>query len=275
MTDNTLEYKNSTLFFKKSGNGPSVMLAFHGFGQDHSAFNKLALALADQYTFYAFDLFFHGKSTWGNGEHPIEKSEWKVMLERFLHENSINQFSLIGFSLGCRFVMAATEAFPDRTKCVFLLAPDGIKKSFWFTTATYPILLRKYFKSMILHPLRFKVIVNTLHELRLMNKGLLKFAEHQMNTEEKRKRVYYSWVVFRRLNVGLDNLTQLVNANHIRVAVVTGNQDKVITSKNIAIVKKRITNCRYEIINAGHAGMLKETDQLEKLITSETRHARK
>jgi len=256
--ENFIAYQDSKLFFKKTGTGSNVLLVFHGFGQNHAAFEVLANALGERYTVYAFDLYFHGKSEWGYEEQPLEKSFLKEIIAKFLAENNVHRFAVAGFSLGARFAMAITEEFPSKVEHLFLLAPDGIRASFWFTMSTYPIALRKVFKSMIAHPGRFKVIVNTLHELRVMNKGLLKFAEHQMNTVEKRRKVYFSWVVFRHLKFNRRKLIRLLNENNIPVTIVIGQQDRVITSKSVKGFVGKILRGNFKVIDTGHSAFLRD-----------------
>ena len=263
MTEKSIIHKNSTLHYTVTGQGTKNLLLFHGFGQDSRAFDAMAHEIQNEYTVYSVDLYFHGKSEWLYGEQPIDKAFWKDVMETFLLENKINSFVMAGFSLGCRFVLATTEEFPDRTEAIFLLAPDGIKTSFWFSISTYPYLFRKFFKSMIRHPARFKVIVNTLHELRLGDKGLLKFAEHQMNTEAKRKKVYYSWVVFRHLKFNLKHLITTINTKRIPVTIVIGKKDHVITVKGMKKFVNQLKSGHLKILDAGHAGLLKDPALVE------------
>jgi len=255
---NFIAYAESRLFFKKTGTGSNALLVFHGFGQNHEVFDVLAKALSERYTVYSFDLYFHGKSEWAYEEQPLEKSFLCATIKKFLTENKIDHFAIAGFSLGARFAMAIAEMFATKTDHLFLLAPDGIRPSFWFTIATYPVILRKIFKSMIRHPSLFKAIVNTLHELRLMNKGLLKFAEHQMNTVEKRRKVYFSWVVFRHLKFHRKKLIRLLNENNIPVTIVIGQQDRVITSKSVRGFVGKILRGNFKIINTGHSAFLRD-----------------
>jgi pimeloyl-ACP methyl ester carboxylesterase len=255
--ENSIEYCNAKLKYVKSGSGPDVMLLFHGFGQDHNAFKTLLPTLSKDYTCYSFDLFFHGESQWNKGELPLEKEFWMELLEKFLSESKIDKFSMTGFSLGCRFILASIEAFPEKVKKVYLLAPDGVKASFWYTIATYPWTLRMVFKSMIKHPFSFKTLAHSLYELHLADKSLVKFAEHQMNTLEKRRRVYYAWVVFRHLKFNLEKLSQLINKNNIPVTIITGKKDPVIKAKNMDGLIKKLKNCRVEVLDSGHRGILK------------------
>lgn len=230
------------LNYVRSGNGPIAMLTFHGYGQDNTVFEKYS-----GYTFYHIDLFFHGKSEWNKGELPLEKNEWKELISDLLTKNNIQNFSVLGFSMGAKFAMATLEAFPNRVIEIVLLAPDGVKTSFWYSLATYPIALRKVFKSMIGNHTRFLRIASAAKKLGLIDKGVLRFVETQMDSEEKRRRVYYSWVVFRHLKFDIDEIRDLINKHKISLRLFVGRYDKIIKPENM----KRLTS-RIEILDAGH-----------------------
>src|SRR5688500_16753590 len=134
--DKFIDYNGSRLHYAKTGNGDKHLLVFHGFGQDMNVFEFLANSLSRHYTFYVFDLYFHGKSYWANGEQTLTKGEWKEIMKIFFSQNQIGNFSVAAFSLGGKFALATLESFPDKTKEIFLIAPDGIKTSFWYNLAT-------------------------------------------------------------------------------------------------------------------------------------------
>ncbi len=251
-----LSFDNSTLSYQKSGQGKEVLLLFHGFGQQAQAFQSLATALHHTYTLYSFDLFFHGKSRWGNGETPLEKDTWKEILTRFLLTHHIDRFSALGFSLGAKFALTTIELFPERINQAILLAPDGIKTNFWYSLATYPLVFRKFFKSMIVKPSRLTGIINVLQALKMMEKGLLRFVESQMDTAEKRERVYYSWVVFRHLKVDINTLGALIERHDIKTVLMIGRHDKVIQEKRMAKFLRTVPSCQLEILDANHRGII-------------------
>lgn len=252
----TLTYKNSILSYLQSGHGEKVLLLFHGFGQHHRAFASLTETLATDYTLYAFDLFFHGNSQWNEDEQPLEKEMWKEIMVNFLHEHRINRFSVLGFSLGGKFALATLELFPAQVEHIFLLAPDGVKTSFWYSLATYPLLLREFFKSMILKPGRLHAITSTLHGLHLVDNGLLRFAESQMETQEKRERVYYSWVVFRHLQFDMKNIADLIISHAIKLIMIVGKHDKIITTQNMQRLLRHLQDYQLEILDTGHNGVI-------------------
>jgi pimeloyl-ACP methyl ester carboxylesterase len=257
--DKFIHYNGSSLHYAVAGNGSHSMLIFHGFGQDMSVFEYLSTHLSRDYTFYVFDLFFHGKSTWAHGERTLEKKEWAEFMRLFLEQNRIENFSLAGFSLGGKFVLATFESFPQRTKEIFLIAPDGIKTSFWYSMATYPTILRNFFKSMILRPERFFAIAYFLNKRGWVDRGLIRFAEYQMNSEEKRKRVYYSWVVFRHLTFSLNSIARLLNHHSVKLTMIVGKYDNVITPSNMKSLLDKVPHHKLEILESGHSGLINQS----------------
>ncbi len=256
MSSRFFHFGKSTLHYTILGSGPECLLMFHGFGQDNNSFSLLSKILSKQYTAYVFDLFFHGQSTWGHGEVPLEKEYWKEMLDEFLKEHQIKNFSMAGFSLGGKFVLASLEAFPEKIRSLILLAPDGIKINFWYTLATYPSLFRRIFKSMIRHPGRFQSIVRWLHDWGLVNNFVLKFASFQMNSAEKRARVYYSWVVFRHLRFDMNHIAELINRYRIPLTLVVGQYDKIIKPKSMELLISKLEDYTFETPEAGHTGLI-------------------
>ncbi len=254
-----IAYKNSALSFAKNGHGKKHLLLFHGFGQDYQAFDSWVVALADDYTCYSFDLYFHGGSIWQSRD-ALEKEDWQKIMSQFFLQEDISQFAVAGFSMGGKFALATYELFHPQITHLILLAPDGIKTSFWYSLATYPIAIRALFKSMILHPNRLYRITKVLRKLRLIDAGLLRFAESQMNTEEKRRRVYYTWVYFRHLTFNQNQLTELINQSSVNFWLITGKHDKVISTKNMASFLQKIKQKQSQEINCGHTDLIHRTD---------------
>jgi pimeloyl-ACP methyl ester carboxylesterase len=257
--DKFVTFKGSKLHYGKTGSGPKHLLIFHGFGQDLSVFDNLTRSLARHYTFYVFDLYFHGRSEWAHNEKTLTKTEWSETITLFLTENNINRFSIAGFSLGGKFVLTTVEYFPARIDEIFLIAPDGIKTNFWYSLATYPVLLRQFFKSMILHPERFMKIAEFLNRSGVVDKGLIRFADYQMNSEEKRKRVYYSWVVFRHLTPNLHKVVKAINENSIALTLIVGKYDNVIKAEKMSQFLRRVKKSRFKILESGHTGLINQS----------------
>jgi pimeloyl-ACP methyl ester carboxylesterase len=253
-------FNGSHLSYHQEGHGPCPLLLFHGFGQTHEAFLTLARGVHHTHTCYLFDLYFHGESQWQHGEQPLAKDLWKTIITDFLTKNNIDKFSVGGFSLGGKLALAIVEAFPERILDVYLIAPDGIKTSFWYSLATYPYLLRKLFKSTIHHPGLFFRLAGIFNRLGLVDKGLIRFASSQMTTEEQRRRVYYAWTVFRHLHFDMQEIAQRVNENNLNVFVVVGEFDKVIRVKNMNRFMILLDKKQLITLPTGHNGLLKSKE---------------
>lgn len=256
LRENFIDYQSSRLHYARAGKGLKTLLVFHGFGQDHQAFDRWVQALEQEYQFFFFDLYFHGQSIWPI-RRPLEKEDWKKILTRFLEIENIAVFEIAGFSLGGKFAMATVEAFPEKVRKVILLAPDGIKTNFWYSLATYPIAMRGLFKSMVLKPGRFFGLARFLSTFGLVDRGILRFAESQMDTEEKRRRVYCSWVYFRHLRFSLDKIALLLNEHKVSLLMIVGRYDKVIPVKNMDRLLRRLHTGHIEIMESGHNDLIK------------------
>ncbi len=253
-----IHYRANLLHYVKAGNGKHPLLVIHGFGQDHTLYMPLVKSLSPIYTLYIIDLFFHGKSEWNERERPVQKSDWNNFLGTLLLEQNIDTFSIMAYSLGGKFAFATLEGFPERIKKLFLLAPDGIRTSPWYRLATYPTVSRRIFKSMIKRHNRFLWIARRLSESKLLDKGVIRFADRQMNSEEGRRRVYASWVMFRHLSSDMKHIGELINMNGIQLTVIVGKHDKVVRPAYMNRLLKHVRDYKLEMLESGHTGLVRE-----------------
>jgi len=261
------EYEQSKLCYAKSGEGSKVMLTFHGFGQNHVAFSAITEKLENDYTIYSFDLFYHGKSHWKSNDELLTKPHWNSLLSAFLEKNKIENFSIICFSMGGKFALACLELMPHRVEKVFFIAPDGIKTSRWYSLATYPVLLQKYFESMIVKPNRFYGLLKLFQKLRLVDKGISKFAYNQMNSIKKRRRVYYSWVIFKNLQFDLIKVGRQINNHSIATYMFIGKYDKIITAEGMRLLLQHVDDYSLDIVESGHNDLIKKIGNDPELMT--------
>ena len=253
-----IEIEQSELNYTIYGHGRKKLLAFHGFGQSAKDYNNFSNAIQNEYTVYSFDLFFHGQSIWKKKGNPIEKEQLAQFIFTFLKKENIEQFSLVGYSLGAKFLLTILEKFNSQIEKIILIAPDGIKTNFWYSLATYPILLRRFFKVMILNPKPLFRLIGVLKKIRIVDKGLYKFATSQLITKPQRNRVYYSWTVFRHLSFDMTDIAALINTNKIKVEMYLGKYDQIITENNMNNLLHLLDNYTLEILDTGHNTLLND-----------------
>jgi pimeloyl-ACP methyl ester carboxylesterase len=258
------EDPKALLHYSEYGTGKKVMLCFHGFGQTSSHFHELEEVLKNEYKIYNFDLFYHGQSFWHQKDTPISKEYWAGLIRRFLEEKNIRRFSLTGFSIGAKFALSIFEAFPDSIEKVILIAPDGIKTSFWYNLATFPVGARSFFRRMILRPKLYFNIVKFLRFFRFVDAGLLRFANTQMITKEQRRKVYYSWMVFKELKFDLHKIANLFMKHDVRLEMFLGTHDKIITEKNMNLLLNKLKGYDLHLLEAGHSNLIKAVSDFLK-----------
>jgi len=255
----SIQYKKADLSFSRRGTGNRILLVFHGFGQNKYQLLDQLEVLENDFTIYSFDLFFHGESFWPYGDKPLVKPFWQSLMLKFLEKEGIAHFDLLGFSMGGKFALALLEFVPSKIVNLFLVAPDGIKTGFWYRMATFPIGLRHLFKFMTHNPAYLFQFTQLLGNYGLMDQSLVKFSESQLMTVEERKRVYYSWVVFRRFRFNIYELKQLIKKAGVRVYLFVGTKDKIIPPRAFNRFLSVVPIFQHHVFESGHGQLLQHT----------------
>ncbi len=266
---NFLTYNDLTLAFKKFGTGPKVALAFHGFGQSSDEFRIFKPILGNEYTIFSFDLFHHGKSAFP--ENRIEKdtftkAELKAIFDLFFEQNPCTRTLVIGYSLGGKISLIMVELFPTKIKRLWLFAPDGIKKNFWYHFASNTFVGNRIYKHFLRNPDLFFTMVDSLHKAGLINEKLKKFAFNNMDDAEKRELVYKVWSTFKKVNPDIRKVASLIRENNIAVCQYFGKYDKVIKPGLGKWFAKKIgQENRLFILEAGHVLLTEKTVDFIKI----------
>ncbi len=247
-----ITYHQTELYFQKFGTGKKVLLAFHGYGENSSAFKKIGEVLAEQYTVYSFDLFFHGKSRWPFGSKVLTKAFWLALIQHFLSSENIDRFSMAGYSMGSKFLLTILEAHAASIETIFFMAPDGIATNRWYKLATYPLFLRGVFKLTVRFPKPLFAFMQLMLTLKIVDKGVIKFARTEMNSQAKRKRVYDSWIVFRHLNFDMAVIAGLINKYQIPIKMILGKYDKIMTPEGMQTLLNKVTDHELILLENGH-----------------------
>ena len=245
---------NGQLHYEIFGNGSLNLLAFHGFGQSRKVFSSWSEKLKSKYKIYAFDIFYHGDSK--REKKPLSKKEWKEWLQGFLEKESIKSYGTFGYSLGGRFAIASTLAFPEKTEEINFIAPDGIFLTPWFKLATSPG-LRLIFKYLMMHPGRLEQLLNINEKSRIVNKYIADFARKEMGNPENRKRVYFSWNHFKPLGYSEKDLIKGFGKINVEKRIILGDKDHIITPKGMLPIIDKMRGFKVQRIPLKHHQLIK------------------
>jgi pimeloyl-ACP methyl ester carboxylesterase len=242
--------------YLKFGSGKIPLLAFHGFGRHASDFEVFEALYGKKYTIYAFNLFHHGKS-----EYPAErveqdtftKHEFRELFSKFFTDNKVDKAAIMGYSLGGKIALMFTEIFPEKVESLWLFAPDGIKKNFWYFVASNTLIGRNVYKYFLENPKLFFSMVNGMHKTKLINDKIKKFAINNMDEKEKRELVYKVWLTFKDTNPNMKLAIQNIKKFEIPVYQFFGKNDKVIKPKLGKWFSSKINQKQnFHILEAGH-----------------------
>lgn len=247
------------LSFSKSGNGPNVLLAFHGFGQSKKDLYPFIEPFLGDHTVYCFDVFFHGNSHWDLNSSPtVSPLLWLNFVKAFLAQEQVESFSLAGFSLGSRFALQVLEAFPKQVQGLYLLAPDNIKPDFWYELATGTQLGAAILKNLVNKPAGLFRLVHFLTFIQVVAPSVKKFVASQMNTKPKRLQVYHCWTAFRPLLTKPYRIAQLLNNHKIPLIIFCGKMDKVVPKATVMPLLSKTKKSTLIELETGHNGILKQ-----------------
>lgn len=225
-----IDKQDGQLVYTKFDGGDSILLAFHGFGQDKSIFKAWSDLLKDKYTIYAFDIFYHGNSN--RVLKNLSKIEWNKYLTEFLIKEDIQKFDVLGFSLGGRFAIASSIMNPKKVKQLILIAPDGIFLTIWFKMATNPM-IRWLFKYFMMNPDKLQSLISINDRYKLVSQYLGEFANKELSNPENGKRVYHSWNHFKTLGYTKRQLIKLFNQYDFKRRIILGKKDHIIKPEQI------------------------------------------
>lgn len=227
-------YKNYQLEFLQFGEGPKVILAFHGFGRKAEDFLLFEKLLHTEYTVYSFNFFHHGNSVYPKNrieKDTLKKEELWGIIHSFLQAQKIERFSLMGYSMGGKICLSLIENFASQIDELFLFAPDGIKINFWYKFTSKNRIGNLIYKRILYHPTNFFRFLKFLKRIRLITDKMHRFVMYNLETEEKRKLVFTVWMTLRLIEPKPRKCAQLIQNNKIQCGLFFGKYDQIIKVK--------------------------------------------
>jgi pimeloyl-ACP methyl ester carboxylesterase len=255
-----IEFEHGKLFYNKTGNGGvknKTLLLFHGVGQDHTIFNSLVRHVQDAYSCYTFDLFFHGQSEWKGPDTPLTKQEWKKSLNRFFEQERIDSFDVLGYSIGGRLALATVEAFPEKTDNLYMIAGEGLRKSFWYSWATHPVFGQRLFRRITKNPSLLITILKVAQSIRIIPATTVALAITQLKSSEKRMQVYGAWILLSKLEVNASVLNATAEQYGVTLHFLFGAIDEIMSPSHAKAIQKQIPRARIDVVNTSHAGLIR------------------
>jgi len=247
----TLIYKNSRISYYRFGDGERPVICFHGYGETAESFSFLAKYAGSQFSFYAIDLPFHGKTNWKEGlNFSIEDLK---MISLSVAGHTSLPLTVMGFSLGGRMTLSLYEYIPQKIEKLILLAPDGLKVNFWYWLSTQTWMGNKFFAFTMKHPGWFFGLLQLMNELKLVNASIFKFVKHYIGDTNVRQLLYQRWTTLRKIKPQLSSIKSNIKQQKTKVRLIYGIHDRIILSSVGEKFRQGIEKqCSISIIHSGH-----------------------
>lgn len=266
MSSYTFSHKDLSIHFTRFGTGKTPLFAFHGFGRTGQDFDLFEPFLRNRFTVYAFDLFLHGESPFPEDrieDHPITEKELQEFFVAFTNEYGIDDFSIMGYSLGGKISLSLLELFPKKVKEIYLLAPDGIILNRWYNFASRSTIGKALYRHIINYPNPYFILLKTSKAIGFIREKMYKFLMMNMETKQKRQLVYDIWLTFSLIKPNIPKIQKLIIGNNIQCHLFFGKHDNIIKPKIGEKFAKGIpNNSTFHIIECGHVLIRERTGKI-------------
>ncbi len=263
-----LTYENYTLPYLRYGNGPELMVAFHGFGRSSKDFSVFEKELGNVYTIIAFDFFYHG----ANADEleiqvePITTSILSNMLEKLLWQEKKVRFSVMGYSLGGKLALGFVHRLPHRIHELFLLAPDGFTYDLPRKFLSNTWLGKKISILAVDHPKLFLFAIKFGGKIRLLNKKQQHFFLKNLETHDQRLKVHRTWQTLKKFSLHLNLVQHYLNSRPIRFELFFGIHDKIVPPTVTAKFRRKLKRKEnLHLLDCGHQ-IFQKHEEISKII---------
>lgn len=249
-----LPLHHSTIHYSHGGDGPGLLICFHGYGESEKTFHFLESYIRQQYRIISIDLPFHGSTSWEK-DVAFTIQDLISIIESVVakHGNGRNNFTLMGFSMGGRVALSLYEAMPSRIEKLVLLAPDGLKVNPWYWLATQTFIGNRLFRFTMKKPQWFFWLLNLSNRMGIINQSIYKFTKHYIHDEAIRWELYHRWTCMRRLAPNLDHIKKQVRENRTPIRLLYGEYDRIILPVRGEKFRTGIESwCTLQVIPTGH-----------------------
>jgi pimeloyl-ACP methyl ester carboxylesterase len=237
------------------GDGPKIIIALHGYGEDGRSFAHWGQLLPPGFTLFAPDLPHHGSSTWQEDK-PFTVTHLHELIGK-ITAGGTPPFTLCGYSMGGRLSLHFYEVFPQLVDRLVLVAPDGLKMNFWYWLSTQTPFGNRFFRYTMAHPGWFLASVKGLGKYGILNRGIVKYTGRYLGEAANRKHLYTVWTCMRTFRPDLRRIKSLIRLHRPEVKMIFGHYDQVIRpSQGYRFVHNTGGHCTLRELPTGHQLLL-------------------
>ncbi len=255
-----------------TGKGNDTILLLHGLGSNAGFWRYNIPELAKKYRVIAIDLPGYGKSEKGNYSYSM--SFFSDEIKKFVDKLNINNFVLIGHSMGGQIAITFTLKYPDKINKLILISPAGIE-SF---NKTQSNILANYLTVDAIKSLDEKGIeINIKNNFYKWNSKVNWLIKERTELKNSNDFDGYANAVVKSVKGMLSEPTsQKLKNLSVSTLIIFGTNDNLIPNKYFHNLKpaaifstaaQQIKNCKLQPVNdAGHLVYIEKAKEVNKII---------
>lgn len=224
-----LDHPKGKVHALRFGNGPTLLIALHGFGDRARLFSVLAEALGPNYTTVAVDLPFHGQTTWNDTS--FTKEDLLLILRQLTHTH--DQFALMGFSFGARLAQAMLPELQDRLNKLILLSPDGINTRGMRLAVHTPMWMRRVLFRALQKPDWFLNLLSTGRKMGVVPPLIQHFLAANLSKTDRFRRTFGCWFALNKFYLPRRAIRAIWATGKFPVDLYFGAKDEMIRFKSV------------------------------------------
>ncbi len=257
----TLNLPFGSIFCRRFGSGPKLLLALHGYHQDGAAFEPLAHQIGAHYTVIAPDLPFHGQTQWKLNE--FQPSDLTALIGTILDGERQSTMELLGYSLGGRLSLyLSLRQFVQPTR-LWLLAPDGVAGRWNWLSDRMPQSWQNQVAQWARRPERLTDLARWLHKLGLIDRFAFSFVTLHLRNPARRERLFRTWqsLQYFHLDKGL-----LQFPLPMKTEIIIGQQEELLQLQKLKRIISQWPTSSLHLISADHHRLLQAPDLPEPFL---------
>lgn len=234
------------------GEGPRLLIALHGFGEDGRIYEHWQQTLGKVFTIAAVDLPYHGLAeSWEPGafrpEHLVD------LIQHLLEDRDQLEYSLAGHSFGGRVLIACLDQLPGNPEAIWLLAPDGLATRRIGLWGRLPLWMRQWIgRSFENHKENWIRVAKKLHQIGWLDAFSVRYIRHHLSDAFRRKRLLGSWMAMPYFPVDRNKLLEFAIKSPLPIHLVLGKKDPLIDWPQLADWLKKWPASNLHELDAGH-----------------------
>lgn len=216
--------------YRKYGQGKRLLIAFHGYGQDSSDFERAIADRDHSCTLYALDLPFHGHTQWVKPE--FRPQQLLQVIDLVLQRENALRFEAVGHSLGARLWISLLPLCAGRMNALYLVAPDGFYMPWAWITEAAPSFVRQILGRLAKRPDTILALAKNLHQRGWLDLFALRYLKHQLQPEQ-RERLLRTWYSLCHFSLNRHKAVELLERYKVPTLVLLGDADKIVPSSRV------------------------------------------